>query len=118
MEWLYLAAGVFFAWAAFARAELWLERFINAQQRQADGLHNVAGALLKRIEWEATCRRADKAEADARAVQAEIDKRRRPPVIDDSALAPEAQSLLSKLRARPAPSPDVLYPKPKPPEAT
>ncbi len=93
----------------------WLHRFINSQQRQADALHNIAGALLKRIEWEATCRRTDRDEAATRAVYEELEKRRRPAVVDDSALAPEAQSLLLKVRSR-APGPDGLYPSPKKPE--
>lgn len=76
----------------------WLHRFINSQQRQADALHNIAGALLKRIEWEAHCRRTDREEAETRAIYAEIEKHRRPPVVDDSNLAPEAQTLLAALR--------------------
>jgi hypothetical protein len=111
MEWLYWAAGVFFAWAAFSRAELWLARFINAQQRQADGLHSVAGALLKRIEWEAACRRTDAAEAQVRAafeqaqkVREALREQRKLEVHDDLNLAPAAQSLLGKLAARVPPS--------------
>jgi hypothetical protein len=111
MEWLYLAAGGFFALAAFWRVELWLARFINAQQRQADGLHNVAGALLKRIEWEATCRRSDAQERQARDAIEQAEKRRdllreqrKLEVHDDLNLAPAAANLLGKLAARVPPT--------------
>lgn len=122
-------------------ASPWLHRFINSQQRQADALHNIAGALLKRIEWEATCRRADKAEADTRAIHDAIEARRRPAVVDDSNLSTEAQTLLQALRnnqvrkapplgamgcsvteykvtlpQQSAPPVEALYPEPKKPE--
>ncbi len=111
MIWLYIAAGALAAWLVWARAELWLARFINAQQRQGDALQNIAAALLKRIEWEATCRRADTQEQQARnAMEDAMRKRealmaqRKLEVHDDLNLAPAAADLLGKLAARVPPA--------------